>query len=160
MSLALGVAAILIAHAGAVMVPPGERTGLEAGEETEAREAREARVNALAWRYGVTDSQIQGMLDSGLDWGTVETALGIAQRAKRPVTEVLRLRDEGLPFAEVARRYGLDPEDAVRRDLEAEALRDAVRARPAPPRRDVQPKKTAPKRPATRSQPQPKTDRR
>ncbi len=66
-------------------------------------------VGRLASEYRVEEKQLWLLRDDGMSWAELEHALIVARRAGRLPAEIGALRDAGLGWGDIARRFGLDP---------------------------------------------------
>jgi hypothetical protein len=79
----------------------------------------------FAKRHHVTEGQVRSMRDSGFSWSDVGEALAISDKANIPNSDVVALREAGLPWDQIASRYGLRPGDMRKKadEIKAEAVK-------------------------------------
>ena len=84
-----------------------------AGQQESPIETR--RASLLSRRFRLPEAEVEDLRRRGLEWREVEHALAISERTGRPVSELLKRRQDGIPWGAIAVENGLRLED-LRKD--------------------------------------------
>jgi hypothetical protein len=67
-------------------------------------------AEALAKRFGVTISEVQGVRDQGFGWGEVVKVFAFAKASGKTPAAIIAMRDSGMGWGEIRQSLGLTPQ--------------------------------------------------
>lgn len=96
-----------------------------------------AKARDLAQEFNVSSSQLMDIKQNqNLSWDEIKTSLMISQHSGASLDEVVRLKQSGMSFDDIASRYNLKLEDIEKSHVEKSGTgADVMREAPATPRR-------------------------
>lgn len=83
-------------------------------EETAAESVKDRPewTGALKTKYNLTDAQIQGMKDQGLNYPQMAMTSALAEKSGKSIDEVIKMRTEGkMGWGKIAKELGVPPKE-------------------------------------------------
>jgi hypothetical protein len=66
-----------------------------------------ALITQLALRFGASENDIRDLVERGADWSEIGFGLAVADRARRPLMDIMAQRDGGRSWRELAQVHGV-----------------------------------------------------